>query len=89
VFPHFHAVVFVNGCFWHGHDCPMFKLPATRPEFWAAKIASNRARDARSLEGLATAGWRTLAIWECTLRGPARLPVEEVVSSVIKWLVSE
>lgn len=86
VFPHYHAVVFVNGCFWHGHDCPMFKLPATRTEFWAAKIASNRNRDARALERLAAAGWRTLVIWECKLKGRARQPVSEVVNEIAAWL---
>jgi DNA mismatch endonuclease (patch repair protein) len=86
VFPRFRAVVFVHACFWHGHDCPMFKLPATRTEFWAAKIEGNRARDVRALERLAAAGWRTLVIWECTLRGPARRPAGEVVDRIIAWL---
>jgi DNA mismatch endonuclease, patch repair protein len=67
----------------------MFKLPATRPEFWAAKIGSNRTRDALALESLSKEGWRSLVIWECVLRGPARLPVDEVVSLVIKWLECE
>ena len=89
VFPHYRAVIFVNGCFWHGHDCPMFKLPATRTEFWAAKIAANRARDARALERLAAGGWRTLVIWECLLRGPARQSSEDVLDLVAKWLRSE
>ncbi len=47
VFASRRAVVFVHGCFWHGHDCPMCRLPATRPDFWATKIAGNRARDRR------------------------------------------
>ena len=89
VFPMFRAVIFVNGCFWHGHDCPKFKLPATRTEFWAAKIAGNQARDARNLEELAVAGWRALVIWECTLIGPERRPVREIASQVADWLRSE
>ena len=88
VFPSLRAVVFVNGCFWHGHDCPMFRLPATRPEFWAAKIAGNRARDVRSLDGLAVAGWRVRVIWECELKGRARRPVDEVICEVAEWLGS-
>jgi DNA mismatch endonuclease (patch repair protein) len=87
VFPQYHAVIFVNGCFWHGHDCPMFKLPATRTEFWAAKIAGNRARDARALEGLATLSWRTMVLWECILRGPTRQPIEEVIDRISEWLL--
>lgn len=86
VFPQYHAVIFVNGCFWHGHDCPMFKLPATRTEFWAAKIAGNRARDAHALEGLAMLGWKALVLWECTLKGPSRQPVEEVIDWISGWL---
>ena len=89
VFPRLRAVVFVNGCFWHGHDCPMFKLPATRTEFWAQKIAGNRDRDRRALEALAATGWRTMVIWECTLKGAKRLPVEDVTCKVIKWLESD
>ena len=60
-----------HGCFWHGHDCPMFKMPATRPEFWAAKISANRARDARArmMHSLMHGGWRVLTVWECALRG--------------------
>ena len=81
--------IFVHGCFWHGHDCPMFKLPATRTEFWAQKIAGNRDRDRRALEALAATGWRTMVIWECTLKGAKRLPVEDVTCKVIKWLESD
>lgn len=86
VFPRFRAVIFVHGCFWHGHDCPMFKLPATRAEFWKTKIEKNRERDIRALEGLAAAGWRTLVVWECTLRGPRRKPVEKVLDQIDGWL---
>lgn len=86
VFPRFRSAVFVHGCFWHGHDCPMFKLPATRTEFWAAKIAGNRERDVHVLESLSARGWRSLIIWECTLRGPARRPVDQVLDQVAGWL---
>ncbi len=58
VFPRYRAAVLVHGCFWHAHDCPLFKWPATRREFWAAKIEGNRARDLRDLAGLAAVGWR-------------------------------
>ena len=89
VFPCFRAVVFVHGCFWHGHDCPMFKLPATRAEFWAAKIGGNRTRDARAHAGLVEAGWRILVLWECALRGPSRRPVEAVLDAIVGWLHTE
>jgi DNA mismatch endonuclease, patch repair protein len=74
VFPARNAAVFVHGCFWHGHDCPMCRLPSTRPEFWKTKIDGNRSRDGKALQSLAAAGWRVLVVWECALRGPARMP---------------
>lgn len=86
VFPRYRAAVLVHGCFWHGHDCPLFKLPATRREFWQAKIEGNRVRDLRDLAGLTAAGWRVLVVWECALKGPARLPVDAVLARVATWL---
>ena len=82
------AVVFVHGCFWHGHGCPMCKAPATRPEFWASKIAANRARDLAAIRRLGEAGWRVLVVWECALRGPARLPEGEVLDACAVFLSS-
>ncbi len=69
VLPKYRVVVFVNGCFWHGHDCPLYRLPKTRPDFWADKIGKNRARDLRVMKELAILGWRSLVVWECSLRG--------------------
>jgi DNA mismatch endonuclease (patch repair protein) len=89
VFPRYRAAVLVHGCFWHAHGCPLFKWPATRREFWAAKIEGNRARDLRDLAGLAAAGWRVLVVWECALKGPARLPVDAVLARVTAWLDTE
>jgi DNA mismatch endonuclease (patch repair protein) len=69
VFPRHGTVLFVNGCFWHGHHCHLFRLPKTRTEFWDAKIEGNRLRDARVAKELRKLGWRPLVIWECELRG--------------------
>ena len=82
------AVIFVHGCFWHGHDCPCFKMPATRREFWEAKIANNRARDARNLISLAAEGWRVMVVWECAVKGPGRLPLNDVLRQVQEWMAS-
>lgn len=69
VFPRYRAVVFVHGCFWHAHkDCPYFRLPATRPEFWQQKLAQNAERDCRVLAELQSQGWRVATVWECALR---------------------
>ena len=79
VFAGSRAVVLVHGCFWHMHDCPRFKWPATRREFWRSKIGRNRERDRTVLNNLKEAGWRVQVVWECALRGPGRRPVEEVL----------
>ena len=64
-------VVFVHGCFWHGHDCARgARQPKTNSDYWLAKIARNRARDARTVQTLAADGWRVIVVWECDLRRP-------------------
>jgi DNA mismatch endonuclease (patch repair protein) len=62
------AVVFVNGCFWHGHGCSKGRLPKSKLDFWAAKIARNRARDASCVRALEADGWRVLTVWQCETR---------------------
>lgn len=71
VFPKYKTVIFVHGCFWHGHDCRYFKLPKTRTGFWLAKISGNRARDARNEEALRASGWKVIVIHECEIRDGA------------------
>ena len=69
VFPKYRAAIFVNGCFWHGHDCKRgARTPKTNRDYWIAKIARNQERDKAALSALAELGWRTLTIWECELR---------------------
>ena len=68
VLPRHHAAVFVHGCFWHGHDCPLFRWPKTRPEFWQTKISRNRANDIKHHAALLADGWRVGIVWECALR---------------------
>ena len=69
VLPRWKTVVFAHGCFWHRHkDCSFFRLPKTRPEFWADKIQRNVERDRIALERLRDEGWRVAIIWECALR---------------------
>lgn len=69
VFHRHRTVVFVDGCFWHGHACHLFRLPKTRTDFWKAKIDANRARDSRVDRDLELLGWRSLRVRECELRG--------------------
>ena len=69
VLPSWNVVIFVHGCFWHGHmSCRYFKLPKTRMEFWKTKIEGNSQRDALAVDRLREAGWRVATIWECSLR---------------------
>lgn len=86
VFARRRAVLFAHGCFWHGHDCHLFKWPKTREDFWRAKIERNRAVDARADAALAAAGWRRGLVWECALKGRTRLPEEEVIGRCAAWL---
>jgi DNA mismatch endonuclease (patch repair protein) len=77
VLPGRRLAVFVHGCFWHGHDCARgSRVPQARRDYWTAKIAGNRARDARNTEALAALGWRVETVWECELKARA-LPVLE------------
>lgn len=89
VLPSCNAAIFVHGCFWHGHNCSLFRLPSTRTEFWRTKIEANRERDSVVLVKLAQLGMRSLVIWECAFRGPGRIGLEETVSRAANWLRSD
>ncbi|MGB0467639.1 MAG: very short patch repair endonuclease [Pontibacterium sp.] len=86
VFPKYKAVILVHGCFWHQHNCHLFKLPKTRTAFWAEKLGSNKARDARVVTQLNELGWRVLTVWECALKGRQRLPEAQLLRAVEQWL---
>jgi DNA mismatch endonuclease (patch repair protein) len=87
--PKHRAVVFVHGCFWHGHDCHLFKWPSTRPEFWRTKIERNRIVGAAAEEALSKAGWRVGVVWECALKGRERRPLDEVAEALELWIRSD
>lgn len=89
VFPRYKAALFAHGCFWHGHDCHLFKMPSSRTDFWRAKIERNRLVDARNNGSLAAAGWRVGIVWECALKGRTRLPLDRVVGDCAAWLKSD
>lgn len=86
VFSRWRAVVQAHGCFWHGHDCHLFKWPKTRDEFWRAKIARNRAVDARAEAALHDAGWRVAVVWECALKGRTRQDHGDVLDTLATWI---
>lgn len=86
VLPKYRAIILVNGCFWHGHNCHLFKWPSTRPEFWRQKIEGNHARDQRNLAHYRHEGWKTLLIWECSLKGRSKIGVTEVIEIAVRWI---
>ena len=78
VLPKYRAAIFVNGCFWHGHDCHLFKWPKTREAFWREKIVGNVARDQKKTQRLLDNGWRVAVIWECSLKGSGKISMEKL-----------
>lgn len=89
VLPKWHTVIFVNGCYWHGHDsCHLFRPPMTRTEFWSNKIEGNRARDQRNYTALQNSGWKVLIIWECAISKKQRLSDELLELEIVAALAS-
>ncbi|MDG4720188.1 MULTISPECIES: very short patch repair endonuclease [Thalassospira] len=86
VLPKYNAVIFVHGCFWHGHDCHLFRWPKSREEFWREKLSRNRLRDSQALVQLHDKQIRTLIVWECSLKGKGRLDFSSLVNMVSDWL---
>ena len=82
VLPKYRAVVFVHGCFWHGHDCVLFRWPKSRPRFWKTKIITNQGRDQRVETQLLTSGWMVLKVWECELRGRTPEQIADRIASL-------
>jgi len=90
VFPRFHAVVFVHGCFWHAHEgCKFATKPSSRKNFWKEKFKANVNRDRRNYDALASEGWRVLVIWECSIRVKKAVGLDELGLNVREWLNSD
>lgn len=84
VLPRYKTAIFINGCFWHGHDgCKDYVIPKTNTAFWLEKIRRNKERDIKDNIDLSSAGWRVITIWECELK---KAVVEKTLSSVIQKL---
>lgn len=82
VFPRRRKVVFVHGCFWHGHACRYGKLPKSRLEYWQPKIEANRTRDRRQRRKLRFLGWSSAVVWECSLKRN----LESEVARIVRFL---
>ena len=85
VLPKYKTVIFVNGCFWHGHEgCRYFVVPKTNTEFWVNKIETNKQRDNREINELQTLGWKVIVVWECQLKKNCRdITLLQILNSII------
>ncbi|MDL2261652.1 DNA mismatch endonuclease Vsr [Methanimicrococcus sp. OttesenSCG-928-J09] len=72
VLPKYNTVIFVNGCFWHLHNCPSSSIPQSNQEFWIPKLTGNKKRDERNISALKDLGWHVIVIWECELKKKVR-----------------
>jgi DNA mismatch endonuclease, patch repair protein len=91
VLPKYKAAIFIHGCFWHAHDCALFRWPSSKKMFWEKKLEGNRQRDIENIESLKKLGWKILVIWECSFRGAGKKREKEIETIVIKmkkWLNS-
>lgn len=80
VLPKYRTVIFVQGCFWHMHDCGRFHWPSTNQEYWERKIYRNVERDQINKEQLQALGWKVLTVWECELKAPC---IEDTINKII------
>ena len=85
----YNAVIFIHGCFWHGHDCKLFRLPKTRTAFWENKIGTNQKRDREVISTLQKEGWRIAVIWECAMRGKGKMDFENMMDILTEWIESD
>lgn len=87
VLPKYKTAIFVNGCFWHGHEgCKYFRLPKSNIEFWKEKIERNIERDRESMQALLDLGWKVIRVWECELRNKANR--EETLNNIYNSITS-
>ncbi len=92
ILPRYKAVIFIHGCFWHAHDCKLFKIPSTRRSFWRKKLKGNRKKDEENNRNLIKEGWRILTVWECAFRGAGKKrgkQIEGIVNKTKKWIMSK
>lgn len=85
ILPKYTTVIFVHGCFWHGHDCKYFKVPKTRSDYWLEKIRTNRARDANNVHQLNLLGWHVIQVWECDTRSSG-IGVDQIIRTITACL---
>lgn len=85
----YNALIFINGCFWHKHNCHLFKWPKTRRFFWETKINKNIENDQKNHIKLLNENWRILIVWECSIKGKTKKTMEIVINDIVEWLHSD
>jgi len=89
ILPKYNTVIFIHGCFWHGHqNCYLYKVPASNTEFWGKKINDNKRRDKAVTAALLEKGWRILIIWECSIKGKNKLNFDDVITQTENFIHS-
>ena len=79
-------VIFIHGCFWHAHNCSLFKIPSTNKEFWIKKFEQNKLRDIQVIQTLLQNGWRVLVVWECSMKGKNKRKFDSLIEEIEMWL---
>ena len=87
VLSRYKVLIFVHGCFWHGHRCHLSKIPQTRTAFWLAKISANITRDQSQQAQLLLSVWRYAIIWECAIKGKTRLRTDHLINCLEDWII--
>lgn len=88
VLPKYNAIIFVNGCFWHGHEnCTFFRIPGTRENFWKEKIYKNQNNDNKNIKILLKENWRIAIVWECSIRNKKNNYIH-VINLLAEWLIN-
>lgn len=89
VLPKYKAVIFVNGCFWHGHNCSKGHLPKSNISFWKQKIENNKKRDLKNMNLLNKSNWKVAIIWECTIKEKRGITLDYITDMLTHWLQSK
>ncbi len=89
VLPAYDVAILVNGCFWHGHECHLFKWPKTNRKFWRDKISKNQQRDLRVQKELNRLGWHVMVVWECATRSKTERQLESLANRMAKWIEAD
>lgn len=83
VLSRYRTVIFVNGCFWHGHSCHFFRMPSTNVGFWESKIRRNKENDVKNITSLTSSGWKVITVWECAIRGKSEDEVAKMIEALV------